>query len=145
MVSRKAFLLRAMGVKTGPSHSNSTTPPSLPLFTNAVNVKDPTLHFNKRTYLRYFTFPNLTTFELSATSSIAPEPGYYDDKRRDKTRRENKRRGTNGEVGRGVRVELAAYLLDDFVEEAAGELGLDLLLDPPVRGEVRDVGFVSGA
>ena len=26
--------------------------------------------------------------------------------------------------------------LDDIVEEAARELGLDLLLDPPVRGEV---------
>jgi hypothetical protein len=31
-------------------------------------------------------------------------------------------------------VELATYLLDDLVKEAAGELGLDLLLDPPVRG-----------
>jgi len=51
-------------------------------------------------------------------------------------------------MGRDVRVELvelAIYLLDDFVEEAAGELGLDLLLYPPVRGDVRDVGFVSGA
>ena len=42
-------------------------------------------------------------------------------------------------------VELATYLLDDLVEGAAGELGLDLLPDPPVRGEVCDVGFVSGA
>ncbi len=28
------------------------------------------------------------------------------------------------------------YLLDNFVEKAAGVLGLDLLLDPPVGGEV---------
>jgi len=42
-------------------------------------------------------------------------------------------------------VELATYLPDDFVEEAAGELRLDLLFDPPVRGEVRDIGFASGA
>lgn len=42
-------------------------------------------------------------------------------------------------------VELATYLLDNFVKEAAGELGLDLLLDPPVRGEVRDASCVSGA
>ena len=73
-----------------------------------------------------------------------------EEKRRDETRKKKKRHN-DGEVGRGVLVELdelvelATYLLDDFVEEAARELGLDLLLDPPVRGEVRDVGFVSGA
>lgn len=37
------------------------------------------------------------------------------------------------------------HLLDDVVEEAAGVLGLDLLLDPPVGGEVRDVGLVDRA
>jgi hypothetical protein len=37
------------------------------------------------------------------------------------------------------------YLLDDIVEEAAGVLGLDLLLDPPVGGDVRDVGLVGRA
>lgn len=42
-------------------------------------------------------------------------------------------------------VELATYLLDDLVEEAVGVLGLDLLLDPPVRGEVRDIGLVGRA
>jgi len=31
-------------------------------------------------------------------------------------------------------VELATYLLNDLVEEAAGVLGLDLLLNPPVWG-----------
>ena len=42
-------------------------------------------------------------------------------------------------------VKLATYLLDDIVEEATRELSLDLLLEPPVRGEVRDVNFASGA
>ena len=37
------------------------------------------------------------------------------------------------------------YLRDDLVEEGAGVLGLDLLLDPPVRGNVRDIGPVGGA
>jgi len=32
-------------------------------------------------------------------------------------------------------VKLATYLLDNFVEEATRELGLDLLLNPPVRGD----------
>ena len=30
-------------------------------------------------------------------------------------------------------VEFVTYLLDDFVEEAAGQLSLDLLLEPTVR------------
>jgi hypothetical protein len=35
--------------------------------------------------------------------------------------------------------------LDDLVEEAAGVLGLDLLLNPPVRCAVRNVGLVGRA
>ncbi len=42
-------------------------------------------------------------------------------------------------------VQLATYLLDDLVEEAAGVLGLDLLLNPPVWGEVRDIGLAGRA
>ena len=42
-----------------------------------------------------------------------------------------------------LRVELATCLLNDFVEEAAGVLFLDLLLDPPVGGEVSNIRFVS--
>jgi hypothetical protein len=42
-----------------------------------------------------------------------------------------------------LRVELATYLLDDLVEEGVGVLGLDLLIDPPVGGEVRDVDLVG--
>ena len=37
------------------------------------------------------------------------------------------------------------YLRDDRVEEGVGVLGLDLPLDPPVRGNVRDIGPVGGA
>jgi len=37
------------------------------------------------------------------------------------------------------------YDVVDVVEEAAGVLGLDLLLDPPVGGEVRDVGLIGRA
>ena len=55
---------------------------------------------------------------------------------------------TRGEVGRDVHfkfVEFVTYLLDGLVEEAAGELGLDLLFEPPVRGQVLDINSVSGA
>ncbi len=41
--------------------------------------------------------------------------------------------------------ELATYLLDDVVEVAAGVLALDLLLDPPVGGKVRDIRLISTA
>jgi len=34
-------------------------------------------------------------------------------------------------------------LLDDVVEEAVRELGLDLLFEPPVRCEVGDISFVA--
>ena len=36
-------------------------------------------------------------------------------------------------------------LLDNLVKEAARELGFDLLLDPPVGGEVRDIGRAYAA
>ena len=51
-------------------------------------------------------------------------------------------------MGKGVPVEVvefAKYLLGDVVEDDAGELGLDLLLNPPVRGEVSSICFVSRA
>ena len=39
----------------------------------------------------------------------------------------------------------AKLLLDDIVEEAVGVLGLDLLLNPPVGGEVSNVDLVGRA
>ena len=41
-------------------------PPSLPLFSGAVNLKKFLLHTKQESYLNHFTFPNLTTFELRA-------------------------------------------------------------------------------
>lgn len=41
--------------------------------------------------------------------------------------------------------ELATYLLDDVVEVAARVLALDLLLDPPVGGNVRDIRLLGSA
>jgi len=41
--------------------------------------------------------------------------------------------------------EVSPTLLDDIVEEGVRVLGLDLLLDPPVGGDVRDVGLVDRA
>jgi len=50
-----------------------TTPPSLPLFTNAVNLKRFVLRSRKSPFLNHFVFPNLTTFKLS----VAPaEEGF---------------------------------------------------------------------
>ena len=46
---------------------NVMTPPTLPLFTNAVNLKDFVLHSERSPFLSHFVLPNLTTFELSAT------------------------------------------------------------------------------
>ena len=43
------------------------TPPSLPLFTSAVNLKEFVLHSERFSFLNHFVFPNLTTFELSVT------------------------------------------------------------------------------
>jgi hypothetical protein len=46
----------------GPDHM---TPPSLPLFSNAVNLKEFFLNSGGSPFLSHFRFPNLTTFELS--------------------------------------------------------------------------------
>ena len=43
------------------------TLPSLPLFSNAVNLEEFVLRSQKGPFLNHFVFPNLTTFELSAT------------------------------------------------------------------------------
>ena len=43
------------------------TPPSLPLFTSAVNLKVFSLFSERSPFLSHFVFPNLTTFELSAS------------------------------------------------------------------------------
>ena len=45
---------------------DTMTPPSLPLFTSAVNLKEFVLHSQRFPFLNHFVFPNLTTFELSA-------------------------------------------------------------------------------
>ena len=42
------------------------TPPSLPLLNNAVNLKKFFLYSEGSPFINHFTFPNLTTFELSA-------------------------------------------------------------------------------
>ena len=42
------------------------TPPSLPLFTGAINLKEFVLQSERSPFLHHFIFPNLTTFELSA-------------------------------------------------------------------------------
>jgi len=41
------------------------TPPSLPLFSNAVNLREFSLNSERSPFLGHFVFPNLTTFELS--------------------------------------------------------------------------------
>ena len=48
--------------------SETAAPPLLPLFSGAVNLKNFVLHSEGEVYLKYFIFPNLTTFELSATT-----------------------------------------------------------------------------
>lgn len=53
---------------------NWMTPPSTPLFSGAVNLKDFTLRSERFPFLSHFVFPNLTRFELSVTPAI--EPGY---------------------------------------------------------------------
>jgi len=45
---------------------NVMTPPSLPLFTSAINLKEFVLHSERLPFVHHFVFPNLTTFELSA-------------------------------------------------------------------------------
>ena len=46
---------------------DTMTPPSLPLFRNAVNLEKLVLHSEGSPYLSHFIFPNLTTLELSGT------------------------------------------------------------------------------
>jgi len=46
---------------------DTMTPPSLPLFHNAVNLEKFVLHSEGSPFLSHFAFPNLTTLELSAT------------------------------------------------------------------------------
>ena len=48
---------------------DSMTPPSIPLFTNAPNVREFILNSERFPFLAHFVFPNLTTFNLSATPS----------------------------------------------------------------------------
>ena len=45
---------------------DTMNPPSLPLFSGAVNLKNFSLHSEGIPFLNHFTFPNLTTFEFSA-------------------------------------------------------------------------------
>lgn len=47
-------------------HPDVMTPPSLPLFSNAVNLREFILNSERSPFLGHFAFPNLTTFELSA-------------------------------------------------------------------------------
>jgi hypothetical protein len=58
-------------------HPNRMTPPSLPLFSNAVNVHYFAIHSERFPFLGRFIFPNLTTFELSATPALTTEPWYH--------------------------------------------------------------------
>jgi len=51
---------------------NTTTPPSLPLFRNALNLKNLMLYSEGSPFLSHFVFPNLTTLELLVT----PEEGF---------------------------------------------------------------------
>ena len=53
------------------------TPPSLPLFAHAVNVKTFALHTERLPFLSHFVFPNLTTFKLSATPVLALALQYH--------------------------------------------------------------------
>ena len=45
------------------------TPPLLPLFTDAVNLKQFLLHSDGSPYLNHFIFPNLTAFKLSVLTT----------------------------------------------------------------------------
>ena len=53
-------------------HSYPAVPPSLPLFSNAVNLKRFVLRSPTSPFLSCFVFPNLTTFELS----VIPAEGF---------------------------------------------------------------------
>ena len=66
--------LTLMGVKNrGRDHTDPIIPPSISPFTNAVNMRDFTLHcFDWRSQLSHFSFPNLTTFGLYVSLEGAP-------------------------------------------------------------------------
>jgi len=61
-------LLRTLRI----SAIETTNPPSLPLFSGAVNLKNLFLHSEGAPFLDHFTFPNLTTFEFSAVDKGFP-------------------------------------------------------------------------
>jgi len=50
----------------------TANPPSLPLFSGAVNLKNFSLHLEGEPFLNHFAFPNLTTFEFSAGDDMFP-------------------------------------------------------------------------
>ena len=51
---------------------DTMVPPSLPLFSSAVNLKHFSLHSEGVPFLNYFAFPNLTAFEFSAVGDEFP-------------------------------------------------------------------------
>ena len=57
-----------------PFFSEGTIPPSAPLFSGAINLKHFSLITEVLPFLDCFAFPNLTTFDLSATSHEEPFP-----------------------------------------------------------------------
>jgi len=61
-------LLRTLGIRA----IGAMGPPSLPLFSGAVNLKNLFLHSEGAPFLNHFTFPNLTTFELSTMDEEFP-------------------------------------------------------------------------
>ena len=67
-------LLRTLkiNVVNGPDLDNlpNMAPPSLPLFTSAVNLKEFVLHSERFPFLNHFVFPNLTSFELFAIPGV---------------------------------------------------------------------------
>jgi len=58
--------LKINAVEFDPLISGASDPPSLPLFSGAVNLKKFCLAAEGLPFLNYFAFPNLTTFEISA-------------------------------------------------------------------------------
>ena len=61
-------LLRTLKINT----IDTTDPPSLPLFSGAVNLKNFSLCAGGVSFLNHFAFPNLTTFEFSTASGGSP-------------------------------------------------------------------------
>ena len=58
--------IRALNETNLDGQPDVMTPPLLPLFTGAVNLKVFVLHSERFPFLNHFVFPNLTAFELSA-------------------------------------------------------------------------------